>query len=154
LEVRIALITPLLATKGSAAPEVSEVGARAEQLARRLGRRDHLAIALRTLCYVAQVRGDLRHMRELSAEILTLVEQGDDPVLQADAHHASARALFHLGKHASARDHLETARSKIEVVGNPARAFLPGTNVKVMECVYAAHIDWHLGYPDRALGIS
>src|SRR5262249_1847770 len=96
LEVQTALITPLHATKGFAAPEVSEVGARAEQLARQLGRRDHLAIALQTLCWVALVRGELRHTRELSAETLTLVEQGDDPILQADAHRASASALFHM----------------------------------------------------------
>jgi class 3 adenylate cyclase/predicted ATPase len=154
LEVQIALTAPLFATKGFAAPEASGVCARAQQLARQLGRRDHLATALQNLCYVAQVRGDLRHMRELSAEILTLVEQGDDPVLQADAYQGSARALFHLGKHASARDHLKTARSKIEFVSDPARAFTHGANLRVFECAYAAHVDWHLGYPDRALGIS
>ena len=153
LEVQSALGAPLLATKGQAAPELSEVCTRAEQLARQLGRRDHLASALQNLCYVALVRGDLRHTRELSAEILTLVEH--DPVLQVDAHNASAFALFHLGKHASARDHLETARSKIEFVGGPARAFLRGANnLKVYQGVLAAHVDWHLGYPDRALGIS
>jgi hypothetical protein len=59
-----------------------------------------------------------------------------------------------LGEHVSAHDHLETTRSKIEIVGNPARAFSRGINMKVIECALAAHVDWHLGYPDRAVGIS
>jgi predicted ATPase len=154
LEVQSALAAPLLAIKGQAAPELSEVCTRAQQLARQLGRRDHLAIALLGLWSITYVRGDLRHSRELSAEILTRVEEGDDPVLQADAHNASAFPLFHLGEHVSARDHLETTRSKIEIVGNPARAFSRGINMKVIECALAAHVEWHLGYPDRALGIS
>ncbi|MGK9166850.1 AAA family ATPase [Inquilinus limosus] len=154
LEVQSALCPPLIATKGFAAPEVGDACARAERLARQLGRQDHLAVALRGLCYVVHVRGDLRRTRELGAELLGLEEQSDDPVLQADAHNASAFTLFHLGEHASARDHLETARSKIEAVGDPARAFSRGVNIYIFGRAYAAHVEWHLGYPDRALSIG
>ena len=49
---------------------------------------------------------------------------------------------------------IEDLGSRIEIVGNPARAFSRGINMKVIECALAAHVDWHLGYPDRALGIS
>ena len=151
LEVQIALGPPLTATRGFAAPEVETVHARAENLARRYGHRRHLARALRGLCYVHHVRGHILRTSELCPELVELAEQGDDLVMQADAHNALAFNLFHQGEHRSAREHLEVSSGKIVQAGDPANALSRGVNIHVFGRAYRAHVDWHLGFADAAL---
>ncbi|TDQ16690.1 AAA family ATPase [Phyllobacterium brassicacearum] len=151
LEVQVALGPPLIATEGFGAPQVETAYARAEELARRQGHESYRARALRGLCHVYHVRGHLTHAGELSAELLELVERGDDLVRQADAHHALGFNLFHLGQHGQALTHLEAARSKIERAGDPADAFAAGVNIHVHGRAYASHVNWHLGFADRAV---
>jgi class 3 adenylate cyclase/predicted ATPase len=151
LEVQIALGPPLTATRGFAAPEVETAHTRAERLARRYGHRRHLARALRGLCYVNHVRGHILRTSELCSELVELAEQGDDLVMQADAHNASAFNLFHQGDYRSAREHLEISSAKIVQAGDPANALSRGVNIHVFGRAYRAHIDWHLGFADVAL---
>ncbi|WP_028346315.1 AAA family ATPase [Bradyrhizobium murdochi] len=151
LEVQIALGPPLTATKGFAAPEVETAHVRAEHLARRYGHRRHLARALRGLCYVNHVRGHIQRTSELCSELVDLAEQGDDLVMQADAHNALAFNLFHQGEHRSAREHLEISSAKIVQAGDPANALSRGVNIHVFGRAYRAHVDWHLGFADTAL---
>ena len=151
LEVQVALGPPLIATEGFAAPQVAAAYARAEALARRLGNESHRARALRGLLHVYHVRGHLTHNGKLGAKLLELVERRDDPVRQAGAHHALGFNLFHLGQHALAHTHLEEARKKIERALDPADAFAAGVNIHVHGRAYASHINWHLGFADRAL---
>ena len=151
LEVQIALGPPLTATRGFAAPEVETAYARAEHLARRYGHRRHLARALRGLCYVHHVRGHILRTSELCSELVDLAEQGDDLVMQADAHNALAFNLFHQGEHRSAREHLEISSAKILHAGDPAGALSRGVNIHVFGRAYRAHVDWHLGFADIAL---
>lgn len=151
LEVQVALGPPLIATEGFAAPQVETAYARAEELARRHGHESYRARALRGLCHVHHVRGQMTRTGELGAELLELVERGDDLVRQADAHHALGFNLFHLGQHGLALIHLEAARSKIERAGDPAQAFAAGVNIQVHGRAYASHVNWHLGFADRAL---
>lgn len=151
LEIQMALGPPLIATEGFAAPQVETAYARAEELARRQGYESYRARALRGLCHVYHVRGQLTRSGELSAELLELVERGDDLVRQADAHHALGFNLFHQGQHWLALTHLEAARSKIERAGGPADAFTAGVNIHVHGRAYASHVNWHLGFADRAL---
>src|SRR6202040_3419354 len=107
LEVQIALGPPLTATRGFAAQEVETLHARAAHLARRYGHRLHLSRALRRLCYVHHVRGHILRTSELCPKLVELAEQGEDLVMQADAHNALAFNLFHQGEHRSSREHLE-----------------------------------------------
>ncbi|TCU41461.1 AAA family ATPase [Rhizobium azibense] len=151
LEIQVALGPPLIATEGFGAPQVETAYARAEELARQQGHESHRARALRGLCHVHHVRGHLTRTGELGVELLELVERGDDLVRQADAHHALGFNLFHLGNHSLALTHLEAARSKIERAGDPAHAFAAGVNIHVHGRAYASHVDWHLGFADRAL---
>jgi predicted ATPase/class 3 adenylate cyclase len=151
LEVQVALGPPLIATEGFGAPQVEAAYARAEELARRQGHESYRARALRGLCHVYHVRGHMTRTCELGAELFELVERGDDLVRQADAHHALGFNLFHLGQHGMALTHLEAARSKIERAGDPAQAFAAGVNIHVHGRAYASHINWHLGFADRAL---
>lgn len=151
LEGQVALGPPLIATEGFGAPQVETAYARAEELARRQGHESYRARALRGLCHVYHVRGHLTHTGELGAELLELVERGDDLVRQADAHHALGFNLFHRGQHGLALTHLEAARSKIERAGDAAHAFAAGVNIHVHGRAYASHVNWHLGCADRAL---
>jgi predicted ATPase len=151
LEVQVALGPPLIATEGFGAPQVEAAYARAEEFARRQGHESYRARALRGLCHVYHVRGHMTRTCELGAELFELVERGDDLVRQADAHHALGFNLFHLGQHGMALTHLEAARSKIERAGDPAQAFAAGVNIHVHGRAYASHINWHLGFADRAL---
>lgn len=151
LEVQVALGPPLIATEGFAAPQVETAYARAEELARRQGHVSYRARALRGLCHVHHVRGQMTRTAELGAELLELVERSGDLVRQADAHHALGFNLFHLGQHGLALRHLEAARSKIERAGDPAQAFAAGVNIHVHGRAYASHVNWHLGFADRAL---
>src|SRR5260370_29222028 len=150
LEVQIALGPPLTAMRGFAAPEVETVHARAEYLARRYGHRRHLARALRGLCYVHHVRGHILRTSELGSELVDLAEQGDDLVMQADAHNALAFNLFHQGEHQSAREHLEISSAKIVHAVDPANALSRGVNIHVFGRAYRAHVHWHLGFADTA----
>lgn len=151
LEVQVALGPPLIATEGFGATQVESAYARAEELARRQGHESYRARALRGLCHVYHVRGHLTRTGELGAELLELVERGGDPVRQADAHHALGFNLFHLGQHGLALTHLEAARSRIERAGAPDHAFAAGVNIHVHGRSYASHVNWHLGFADRAL---
>ncbi|MEZ2126833.1 MULTISPECIES: AAA family ATPase [unclassified Sinorhizobium] len=151
LEIQVALGPPLIATEGFAAPQVEAAYARAEELARRQGHESYRARALRGLCHVYHVRGHLTRAGKLSAELLELVARGSDLVRQADAHHALGFNLFHLGEHGLALSHLEAARSEIERAGDPAEAFAAGVNIHVHGRAYASHVNWHLGFVDRAL---
>jgi predicted ATPase len=151
LEVQIALGPPLTATRGFAAPEVETAYARAEHLARRCGHRRHLGRALRGLCYVHHVRAHILRVSELCSELVELTEQGDDLVMQADAHNALAFNLFHQGDYRSAREHLEISSAKIVQAGDPANALSHGVNIHVFGRAYRAHVDWHLGFADTAL---
>jgi predicted ATPase len=100
---------------------------------------------------VNHVRGQILHTGELCSELVELAEQGDDLVMQADAHNALAFNLFHQGDHRSAREHLEISSAKILHAGDPANALSRGVNIHVFACAYRAHVDWHLGFADASL---
>jgi class 3 adenylate cyclase/predicted ATPase len=152
LELQVALGTALHATKGWAAPEVELAYARIRQLGLVVGERRHLAVALRGLCYVHNVRARLRHVEGLTAELLDLVgQEGVGPVMRADAHNANGFNLFHLGRFHDARDDLEAAATQLEQSGGLAQATSLGVSVGVFNRAYAAHCDWHLGHVERAL---
>jgi predicted ATPase len=106
---------------------------------------------LRGLCYVHHVRGHILRTSELCSELVDLAEQGDDLVMQADAHNALAFNLFHQGEHRLAREHLEISSAKIVHAGDPANALSRGVNIHVFGRAYRAHVDWHLGFADTAL---
>jgi predicted ATPase/class 3 adenylate cyclase len=151
LDFQIALGPPLLATKGFASPEVEIAYSRAHALGRELGDNDRRATALRGLCYLYHVRGRLRRVDELSGALLESAEGIEDPLVQADAHNAAGFNLFHLGRHQDARDHLKESLERIERSGRSAQALSLGLHIGAFNRSYAAHCDWHLGYPDRAL---
>jgi predicted ATPase/class 3 adenylate cyclase len=151
LDFQIALGAPLLATKGFASPEVEIAYSRAHQLGRNLGHNDRRTTALRGLCYLYHVRGRLRRVDELSAELLEVAGGFEDKLVQADAHNAAGFNLFHLGKHDLARDHLQQSLAKIEQSGRASQAVSLGVHIGVFCRAYAAHCDWHLGYSERAV---
>src|SRR5262249_53673312 len=79
LSLHIALGVSLLATKGSAAPEVGETYTRARQLCQSLDDPHQLFPVLRGLWNYYCLRAELRTAHELGEQLLTLAQQVRDP---------------------------------------------------------------------------
>ena len=148
LTLQVALGTPLIATKGYAAPVVEQAYARARRLCQQVGETPQLFRVLGGLSAFYVVRGDLQAARELGEQQLRLAQNVQDPALLMRAHFALGPPLFFLGKFASAQKHLEQGIALYDSQKHRSRAVQdPG----VVSLSYAALVLWHLGYPDQAL---
>src|SRR5262245_33029776 len=94
LTLQLALGTPLMATKGWAAPEVGHVYARARELCKQMGETPQLFPVLFGLWAFYQVRGELQTARELAEQLLSLAQRQQDPALLLQAHYALGDTLM------------------------------------------------------------
>jgi tetratricopeptide (TPR) repeat protein len=155
LQVQLALGgRALLATKGFADTDVAAACSRAEGLARQLGDDRQLAWALRGLCYVHHVRGQLDRSYGLKQDLLELADRLDDPMFTADARNAVAFSEYHLGLYRETHANLEISHATIERFGLAVRTATFGVNVAVFNSAYRGHTAWQLGRPDTALHIA
>ncbi len=151
LALQIALGTPLIATKGYAAPEVQKAYARARELCQQVGETPQFFPALRGLWVFCEVRAELRTAQELGEQLLTMAQTLQDPALLVEAHRALGNTLFWFGEFASAQAHLEQGISLYNPQQHRSLAFLYGTDPRVICLFYVAWVLWYLGYPDQAL---
>jgi DNA-binding winged helix-turn-helix (wHTH) protein/predicted ATPase len=152
LALQIALGPALIATKGTAAPEVEQTYARARALCAQAGETPQLVPTLRGLCQFYRNQGALLTARELGEQLVRLAQHGATPALSGIAHEALGSTLFYLGEYAAARAHLEQG------IGSPDsqaqqllvlhRYFVAP---EVWCLVLVAHTLWCLGYPAQAL---
>jgi predicted ATPase len=106
VDMLIALGASLIATKGSAAPEVGQTYTRARQLCQDLADPHQLFPVLRGLWNYALVRAELQTAHALSEQLLTLAQQTQDPVMLSAAHGAVGTTLLSSGAAADAFTHL------------------------------------------------
>jgi class 3 adenylate cyclase/predicted ATPase len=152
LSLQLALGGPLIATRGFASKEAEVAFRRAEELSRELQSEVDLFAALRGLCYVYQVRGDLHGSTSLVNEVVALAKRSADPELLAEIDHLVGMLSFHFGQFQSSRDQLE------KIAGGEYRgryhSQISGINRAVFCRAYISHCDWHLGYPVRGLKVA
>src|SRR5712691_12126062 len=86
LTLRIAVGTPLIATRGYTAPAVEQTYSQALELCQHIGDTSQLFPATAGLFAFYLIRGELRTARQLSARFLQLVQDAHDPVLFPEAH--------------------------------------------------------------------
>jgi tetratricopeptide (TPR) repeat protein len=148
--MQIALITPLIATKGYTAPEVEKASSRALELCQQLGETPQLFVALGSLQSIYFNRGELEIALELAKQMLRLAETQRDPVLLLWAHYALGFNFAWQGALKAARDHLERSIALYDPQRGGTYGFVQDPGPSAM--VQLSHVVHSLGYPQQALG--
>jgi class 3 adenylate cyclase/predicted ATPase len=151
VDLLIAMGASLLATKGSAAPEVGETYTYTRQLCEHLEDPHQRCTVLRGLWNYYLVRAELQTAYTLGEQLLTLAQQVQDSALLVAAHRALGVTLYHLGAPASALTHYTQGMALYAPQQHHAAAFLYGDNAGVVCHIHAAWTLWYLGYPDQGL---
>jgi class 3 adenylate cyclase/predicted ATPase len=151
LELQLALGTPLIATKGFAAPEVGRVYARARELCQQAGEAPQLFPVYWGLWAFYTARAEHKTAHELGEQCRRLAEAAGNPPLIMEAHHALGVTLLAGGDFSSALEHLERAIEIYDPEQHHSLAFVYGQDSGVVCRSHAAWALWFLGYPDRAL---
>ncbi len=150
LPLQHALGTPLMATKGIAAPEVGKTYARARELCLQVGETPQLLQVLRGLWGFYLMRAEFQTARELGNQLLTLAQNVQNPALLLQAHQALGQTLSPLGELIPARAHLEQSPALHDPQKGSSYVFsiMP---FRVSCLNIEASVLWLLGYPDQAL---
>jgi class 3 adenylate cyclase/predicted ATPase len=151
LSLQIALGSPLIATKGFAAPEVASAYTRARELCQQLGETPQLFPVLFGLFSFYGVAAEHKTARGLADQLLSLAHRQQAPTLLMPAHVAFGAGSVFLGEPAVAREHLEQGIALYDPQKHSPEVFGVALDLGVNGRVYAALALWFLGYPDQAL---
>ena len=154
LALRVSLATPLVTTKGYAAPEVEVTYGRARELCDQVGETPQLFRVLWGLWAFYLVRTDLSAAGDLAQRCLRLADNARDPALQLEAHRNLGATLLWHGELAAARSHLVQALTLYGREQHGSHAFVFGQDPGVASLSYQAMTLWSLGDVDDALVAS
>jgi len=150
LRLQIALVFPLIAIKGYAAPEVEHAYTRARELCQQIGNTPQLFSVLYGQWESYTVRGEYKTTHELGEQLRSLAQRTQDPTHFLQTHVVQGNTLLWFGELAAARVHLEQALVLYDPQRHHSLAFLSGTDPGVLCGFSAAQTLWHLGYPAQA----
>ncbi len=151
LSLQIALGIPLRMTKGSAAPEVEQVYARARELCQQVGEGPQLFPALWGLWGFYTIRGHLPTARELADRLLTVAQRTDDSELLLEAHHAQWSTAFWRGELVVAQTHATQGTILYDRRVHQSLACRYGGHDPEVCCRdFGALVLWVRGYADQA----
>lgn len=151
LTFRLSMGSPLIATRGYAAPEVRDNYARARYLSRGLqGIPRRLEVAMGLWMFYA-VRAELSTAQELAEQLLSLSQSQPDPALFLEAEQALGITYSMRGMLAPARAHFERGIAIYDPNRHREHAFSYGQDSKVVCLCHVAIVLWLLGEPDAAL---
>jgi predicted ATPase len=151
LNFQIMLGPALIATKGSAAPEVEQTYARARVLCQQVGETPQLLPVLRGLCRFYRNRGALQTARELGEQLDRLAQREAALAPRLEAHETLGNTLFMLGEYSAAQTHLQQGIALTDPQAQQALALRYGVAPGVTCLAYTIHTLWCLGYPQQAL---
>lgn len=155
-EEELALLTELgpvlMTTRSSAAPEVSELYARARRLAQKIGRSAEFYPTVWGSWIVAFVGGHVGAASQFVEDLFRIAQDQDDSGLVLQAHHAAWSTVLAKGDLAGARRHQEAGLSIYDRQKHSQHAHLYGAHDAGV-CGHAEQ-SWVLallGYPDQAI---
>jgi class 3 adenylate cyclase/predicted ATPase len=158
IKLQVALLTPLIHTKGHAAPETKAAAEQARLLiaqAEAIGEPPEDPLLLFSLLYAFWVasfvafRGDM--MRELAAQFFSLAEKQGSTVPLMVGHRNMGVSLLHTGEIEQALVHIDQAMALYDPVEHRQLATRFGQDVRVALSFYKSLARWPLGYPEAAL---
>ena len=154
LTLQTILAQALKDAKGYGHPEVEQAYTRARELCQQVGETPQLFPALLGLSIYFVVRAELQTARELGAQLLSLAQRAQDPVLLVEAHYSLGVTCFWLGEFAPAREYLEQGIVHYDPQRHRAHLALFGQDGGAVCLCRMAPALWYLGYPDQALARS
>jgi class 3 adenylate cyclase/predicted ATPase len=158
LKLQVALITPLIHTKGYAAPETRTVIERARLLidqAQELGERPEDPLILFSALFgfltmnVVAFNGDV--LPQLATEFLALAEKEGTTALLITAHRLFGVCSFYLGDIKKSCTHFDWTIEHYDPVEHRSLTTRFGTDALAHVLCYRSWAYWLLGYPERAL---
>ena len=158
IKLQVALLNPLMHTKGFAAPETKAAVEQAHFLmeqAEALGERPEDPLLLFSVLYgivianSVALRGD--EMRELAAQFLALAEKQGATAPLVIGHCLVAASLVLTGDIVESRAHYDQALALYDPVEHRPLATRFGQDVGVAALSYRSFALWMLGYPEAAL---
>lgn len=158
IKLQVALINPVIHTKGFAATETKATIERARLLiaqAEALGEPPDDPLLLFSVLWAfwvaAQVAFDGDLMCNLAAQFMALAEKQSDPVPLMIGHRQIGISLFYTGAPAEGRGHLDQAIALYEPAKHRALASRFGIDPRVVTTFVRSYCLWALGYPEAAL---
>ena len=150
LGLQLALGQASIAAKGFAAPETGRAYARARELCRELGDVPELFPALYGRFIVHFQRGELAVAHEAARELLRSAEDRGDAAARVTGHRIVGSALYHLGRLAESRAHLEKGLALYDPGRDRGSAFVYALDTRVVCLFWLVHVLLALGYPEQA----
>ena len=151
LAFQLALGTPLIATKGFAAPEVGKVYARARELCGLAGDAPQLFPVLWGLWVFYTARAEHATARGLAEQCGRLAQAAQDPDLIMEAHHALGVTMLAFGEFAAGLEQLERAITIYDPHRHGPMAFVYGQDSGVVCRSHTAWALWFLGKSEQAV---
>ena len=142
----------LLVLRGYSASEVADTYTRAQELCRQFNDPSELFGILRGLCLHYLLRADFGTARKLTAELLRIAQDAQNPELLLLASHAAGVTLLNQGEFLQAREHLERGIATYDPelhISIPSR--YGGYDLAVGCRIFLALVLWYVGYPDQSL---
>jgi predicted ATPase len=158
IKLQVALITPLIHTKGHAAPETKAAEERARLLieqAEALGEPPEDPLLLFSVLYgfcvanYVAFQGDALH--DLAAQFLALAEKQKAPVPLSVGHRLMGVALTTTGRIAEGRAHYDRALALYDPAVHRSLTTRFGQDTRVTNLTLRSWASWWLGYPETAL---
>src|SRR5229473_865388 len=150
LALQLDLGVCFMVVKQWSAPEVAQVYARARELCRLLGDPPQLFPVLFGLNGFHTLRGELNTARELSSELLAIVQGQHDTAALLNAHFAVGLVLYNQGEFLAAGTHFEHVRSLYKPALHQSAVIYGGHDPGVHSLGFQSLVLWRLGYPDQA----
>ena len=150
LGLQLALGQASLAAKGFAAPETGRAYARASELCRELGEVPEFFPALYGRFIVHFQRAELAAAHQAAEELLRSAGERNDAAAQVTGHRIVGSALYHLGRLADSRDHLEKGLALYQPERDRSSASVYALDTSVVCSFWLVHVLLAQGYPDQA----
>jgi class 3 adenylate cyclase/predicted ATPase len=151
LALRLALGQASIAARGFAAPETGRAYSRARELCRELGGEvPELFPALYGRFIVHFQRGELSVAHDAATELLGLAEERADAAARVIGHRVVGSALYHLGRLAESRSHLEAGLELYEPRRDHGSALVYALDSRVVCLFWLVHVLFALGHPAQA----
>jgi tetratricopeptide (TPR) repeat protein len=151
LALQLALIVPIQAKLGFAAPELWRAAKRALDLCDEFGDTHEVFMALSQVTLFHATRPDYRKALEIGERTAKLADKLGDPMLKAISLYNASWPWLNLGDHTQAMELLDRLIEVYDPEKHGYLAYLFGYDMGILSLAFSSWCLWMLGYQDQGL---